>query len=129
MRVAMYYRNSDVRVEQFPVPAIGDDELLLKVMSSGICGSDVMEWYRVKSAPKVLGHEVAGIVEQVGRNVSRFAAGQRVFVTHHVPCNSCHYCLSGEHTACHTLHTTNFFPGGLAEYVREIGRASCRERV
>ncbi|MBS3164773.1 alcohol dehydrogenase catalytic domain-containing protein [Candidatus Woesearchaeota archaeon] len=118
MRVAMYYRNSDVRVEQFPVPAIGDDELLLKVMSSGICGSDVMEWYRVKSAPKVLGHEVAGIVEQVGRNVSRFAAGQRVFVTHHVPCNTCRYCLAGKHTACETLHSTNFFPGGFAEYVR-----------
>lgn len=118
MRVAMYYSNSDVRLERQPIPEIGDDELLLKVMASGICGSDVMEWYRIKKAPLVLGHEVAGTVGAVGKNVTAFKKGDRITVTHHVPCNACRYCLNGEHTACHTLHTTNFFPGGFAEYVR-----------
>ncbi len=118
MRVAVYYNNSDVRIEEQPVPEIGDDELLLKVMSSGICGSDVLEWYRIKKAPLVLGHEVAGTIEKVGKNVKSFKKGDRITVTHHVPCNACSYCLNGDHTACHTLHTTNFFPGGFAEYVR-----------
>ncbi|HDH28939.1 MAG TPA: alcohol dehydrogenase, partial [Euryarchaeota archaeon] len=58
MKVAVYYTNSDVRIEEMPKPEIGEGELLVKVMASGICGSDVMEWYRVKKAPLVLGHEV-----------------------------------------------------------------------
>ena len=56
MKVAMYYRNSDVRVEELPTPKISSGELLVKIMASGICGSDVMEWYRIKKAPLVLGH-------------------------------------------------------------------------
>lgn len=118
MRVAMYYRNSDVRLQEMPVPAIGPDEILVKIIASGICGSDVLEWYRIKKAPIVLGHEIAGEIAQVGENVARFKPGQRVFVSHHVPCNTCWYCLHGNHTVCHTLHTTNFDPGGFAEYVR-----------
>ena len=66
----------------------------------------------------VLGHEVAGVVAQVGEGVERFQEGDRVVVTHHVPCNACRYCLSGHHTVCDTLHHTNFDPGGLAEYLR-----------
>lgn len=118
MRVAVYHSNRDVRIAEQPIPEIGDGEILLRVMASGICGSDVMEWYRIKKAPLVLGHEVAGIVERAGPGVEGFVTGDRIVVTHHVPCNNCHYCLSGEHTACQTLHTTNFFPGGFAEYVR-----------
>lgn len=118
MRVAMYYRNSDVRLQEMPVPAIGPDEILVKIIASGICGSDVLEWYRIKKAPIVLGHEIAGEIAEVGENVARFKPGQRVFVSHHVPCNTCWYCLHGNHTVCHTLHTTNFDPGGFAEYVR-----------
>jgi L-iditol 2-dehydrogenase len=118
MRVAVYYNNRDVRVEERPVPSIGPDDLLLKVRASGICGSDVMEWYRIQKAPLILGHEVAGEIEAVGENVKRFRPGQRVFVSHHVPCNSCRYCLRGQHTVCETLHTTNFDPGGFSEYIR-----------
>jgi L-iditol 2-dehydrogenase len=118
MRVAMYYRNSDVRLEEIPAPKIGPDELLVKIISSGICGSDVLEWYRIKKAPIVLGHEIAGDIAEAGANVTRFRPGQRVFVSHHVPCNTCWYCLNGNHTVCQTLHTTNFDPGGFAEYVR-----------
>jgi L-iditol 2-dehydrogenase len=114
----MYYNNDDVRVQEMPKPQIGDDELLLKVMASGICGSDVTEWYRVPKAPKVLGHEATGIVTEVGKKVTSVEVGDRLFVSHHVPCNKCRYCLRGHHTACETLHTTNYYPGGLAQFIR-----------
>lgn len=118
MRVAVYYNNKDVRLEERPVPQINDDEILVKVMASGICGTDVMEWYRIKKAPIVLGHEISGIIEKVGNNVKNFKYGDRVMVSHHVPCMKCHYCMNGSHTACETLHKTNFDPGGFSEYIR-----------
>ncbi|MCU0860409.1 MAG: alcohol dehydrogenase catalytic domain-containing protein, partial [Thermoplasmata archaeon] len=118
MRVAMYYRNSDVRLQEMPKPSAGPGEVLVKVMASGVCGSDVMEWYRVKRAPLVLGHEIAGDIVEVGDGVSKYKVGDRVFVSHHVPCNSCRYCLSGHHSTCDTLRTTNFHPGGFAEFIR-----------
>ena len=118
MRVAMYYNNSDVRIEEIPVPEVGPGELLLRIEASSICGSDVMEWYRIQRAPVVLGHEVAGSVAQVGAGVSQFREGDRLVVTHHVPCNACRYCLSGHHTVCDTLRSTNYDPGGFCEYVR-----------
>jgi L-iditol 2-dehydrogenase len=118
MRVAVYYNNRDVRLEEMPVPRIGPGEILVKVLASGICGSDVMEWYRIQKAPLVLGHEIAGEIAAVGEGVKGYGAGDRVFVSHHIPCNTCHYCLRGHHTACETLHTTNYDPGGFAEYIR-----------
>jgi L-iditol 2-dehydrogenase len=118
MRVAMYYNNRDVRLEEMPTPQIGPGELLVKVMASGICGSDVMEWYRIKKAPLVLGHEITGEIVEVGQGVERYQVGDRVFVSHHIPCNTCRYCLNGQHTVCETLHTTNYDPGGFAEYLR-----------
>ncbi len=118
MRVAVWYNNRDVRVEEMPKPEIGAGELLVRVAASGICGSDVMEWYRLDRAPLVLGHEIAGEVVEVGKGVEPYKAGDRVAVAHHVPCNTCHYCLSGNPTVCDTLRRTNFDPGGFAEYVR-----------
>jgi len=118
MHVAVYYSNRDIRLEERPVPTIGTDELLVKIMASSICGSDVLEWYRLKQAPRVLGHEIAGVVVEAGERVAKFKVGDRVTVTHHVPCNICRYCLSGHQTACDTLHRTNFDPGGFAEFVR-----------
>jgi L-iditol 2-dehydrogenase len=118
MRVATYYNNRDVRLEEIPSPKIGPGEVLVKVVASGICGSDVMEWYRVKKAPRVLGHEIAGEIVEVGAGVARYKVGDRVFVSHHVPCNTCRYCLNGHHTLCDTLRSTNFDPGGFAEYLR-----------
>ena len=118
MRVAMYYNNRDVRLEEMPVPRIGPGELLVRVRASGICGTDVMEWYRIQKAPRVLGHEVAGEIAGVGEGVERYRGGDRVFVSHHVPCNHCRYCLSGHHSVCDTLRRTNFDPGGFAEYIR-----------
>jgi L-iditol 2-dehydrogenase len=118
MRVAMYYNNQDIRIEERPKPKIGPGEILVKILASGICGSDVMEWYRIKKAPIVLGHEIAGEIVETGQGVEKYKVGDRVFVSHHIPCNTCRYCLNGFHTVCETLHTTNFDPGGFAEYVR-----------
>lgn len=118
MRVAMYYNNHDVRLEEIPTPQIGPGELLLRVEACGICGSDVMEWYRRDRVPLVLGHEIGGQIAAVGDGVERYQEGDRVSAAHHVPCNTCHYCLSGHHTICDTLRQTNFDPGGFAEYLR-----------
>jgi len=118
MRAAVYYSNQDIRIEERPVPKIGDEEILVRIESSGICGSDVMEWYRLTKAPLVLGHEIAGTVAKAGKRVKRFRDGDRVTVAHHVPCNACRYCLAGQYSLCDTLRATNFDPGGFCEYVR-----------
>ena len=118
MRVAMYYSVRDIRIEEMPVPTIGPGEMLVRVRASGICGSDVMEWYRSRSAPLVLGHEIAGEVAAVDDGVQPFRVGDRVFVTHHVPCGECRYCRQGHASVCDTLRRTHFHPGGFAEYVR-----------
>jgi L-iditol 2-dehydrogenase len=118
MRVAMYYNNKDVRLEELPKPEIGPGEMLVKVLASGICGSDVMEWYRTKKAPLVLGHEIAGEIVETGEGVTHYKASDRVFASHHIPCNTCRFCLNGYHTVCDTLHTTNYDPGGFSEYIR-----------
>ncbi len=118
MRVAMYYGNRDVRLEEMPRPEIGPGELLLRVEASGICGSDVMEWYRRDRVPLVLGHEIGAQGVKVGEVVVAYKEGDRVTGAHHVPCNTCHYCLSGHHTVCETVRRTSFDPGGMAEYVR-----------
>ena len=108
MRVAMYYNNHDVRLEEMPVPEIGPGELLLKVEASGLCGSDVMEWYRIQRAPMVLGHEVSGEVVQVGAGVDRYKEGDRMVVTHrseehtlnssHKPISYAVFCLKKKKT-------------------------------
>ncbi len=118
MRAAVYFRNADVRIEEMEMPRAGLGELLVKTQASGICGSDVMEWYRVGTAPRVLGHEVTGVVAQTGEGVEGFRVGDRVCATHHVPCNCCALCLRGDHTACAALKSTDFDPGGFAEFIR-----------
>jgi len=118
MLVAVYYNNRDIRIQEMPKPEIASDEILVKVMACGICGSDVTEWYRAPKSPRVLGHEATGIIEKTGEKVTQYNVGDRVFVSHHVPCNECQYCLKGHHTACETLHTTNYYPGGFAQYIR-----------
>jgi L-iditol 2-dehydrogenase len=118
MHVAMYYNNSDVRFEELPVPQIGPGELLVQTRASGICGSDLMEWYRIKKAPLVLGHEITGEVTEVGEGIENFKVGDRVFTSHHVPCGKCRYCLAGHQSVCDLLRKTHFDPGGFAEYIR-----------
>ncbi len=116
MKTAIYYNNNDIRIEERPIPEIKDGEILVKVRASGICGTDLMEWYRIKKAPRVLGHEIAGDI--VESRSDKYSVGQRVFVSHHVPCNECKYCLAGNQTACETLHKGNYDPGGFSEFIR-----------
>lgn len=116
MKVAVYYNNRDIRIEELPRPKIGEGEILVKVRASGICGTDVMEWYRIKKAPRILGHEITGDIAL--SNSPKYKTGQRVFVSHHVPCYQCKHCKEGHHTACETLHSGNYDPGGFSEFVR-----------
>jgi len=120
----MYYSNSRVEVEEYPLPEIGAGDILIKVMACGICGSDIMEWYRIKRAPLVLGHELTGEVVAAGSEVTNFKEGDRVFSTHHVPCDECHYCITEHETACQVFQNeNNFEPGGFSEYLRVRGRS------
>ena len=75
MHVAVYYNNRDIRIEEMPKPEINDDEILVKVQASGICGSDLMEWYRIKKAPVVLGHEITGDIVKIGKKVKKYKIG------------------------------------------------------
>ena len=118
MKVAVYYRNDDIRIEERPIPSISPDEILVKMKACGICGTDVMEWYRIKKAPRILGHEMTGEIIDIGNNVEGFRKGDRVFVSHHVPCYRCHHCLQGKYTACESLHSGNYDPGGFSEFIR-----------
>ncbi|MCL4322742.1 MAG: alcohol dehydrogenase catalytic domain-containing protein [Deltaproteobacteria bacterium] len=118
MRCALYYSNKDIRIIEKDIPKINGDEILMRVMASGICGSDVIEWYRRDKVPLVLGHEVAGVIVNVGKNVKGYKVGDRICAAHHVPCNTCKYCLSGHQTVCDTLRSTNFDPGGFSEFLR-----------
>ena len=124
MKVATYYRNSDVRVEEREVPPLGAGEILMKVRACGLCGTDLLEWYRIKRAPLVLGHEPAGEIVAVGEGAAGFREGDRVFATHHVPCDCCRYCRTGHETACNEFQTVNNFdPGGFAQLLRVSGRS------
>jgi len=117
MRVAVYHSNSDIRLEERPVPSLNEGEILVRMMACGICGTDVMEWYRRHKGPRVLGHEMAGEVAETS-GVTEFKRGDRVFVSHHVPCLECRYCLSEKSSACESLHSGNYDPGGFAEFIR-----------
>jgi L-iditol 2-dehydrogenase len=118
MKVAVYYTNEDIRIEERPRSRISSGEILVKMKASGICGTDVMEWYRIKKAPRVLGHEMAGEVVAIGRGVKGLKKGDRVFVSHHVPCYKCYHCAQGKYTACESLHAGNYDPGGFSEFIR-----------
>jgi len=118
MRVGMYYANNDVRVQEAPVPKIAEGEILIRIHASGICGSDVMQWYREGRVPLVLGHEIGAEIAECGKGVKKYKTGQRITAAHHVPCNECRFCKAGHHTACETLRKTNFDPGGFSEYAR-----------
>ena len=124
MKIARYYNNNDVREDEMAKPTSGQGEILVKVKRSGICGSDILEYYRFAKMEKlgvkslILGHEIAGDIVEKDETVKHLKVGDRVFVSHHVPCFECHYCKQGHETACNLLHNTNFDPGGFAEFVR-----------
>ena len=119
MKAAVYYDTDDIRCEEFPRPQIGKGEMLVRVRSCGLCGTDISKIVeKTVVPPAVLGHEVAGEVVEVGEGIKKFRPGDRVFVAHHVPCFTCHYCRHGNHSLCQQFRATNIDPGGFAEYIR-----------
>jgi len=125
MRAAVYRGINDVRVETVPVPEIGAGEILIKVSSCGICGTDLKKIHTGShSAPRIFGHETAGTIAAVGSGVEKFSVGERVMVFHHVPCGDCYYCRKKTFAQCPVYKpagvTAGFEPsgGGFAEYVR-----------
>jgi L-iditol 2-dehydrogenase len=115
MRVSKWYNNKDIRIEDVPMPVPDRDEMLVKVASCGICGSDIVEWYRLPRAPLIQGHEIGAEVVEVGNAVSRYSPGDRVFVAPKVPCMTCSYCKNGHYPVCGTVKER--LPGGFAEFV------------
>ncbi len=125
MLAAVYRGVNDVRLEQVPVPAIGAGEILIRVHTCGICGTDLKKITTGShSAPRIFGHETAGVVAAVGPGVERFRLGDRVMVFHHIPCGQCYYCRHKVFAQCPVYKrvgcTAGFEPsgGGFAEYVR-----------
>ena len=117
MKAAIYYAVDDIRVETRPVPEIGPDDVLLKTLACGLCAGEAMPWHK-KGPPKVLGHEPVGEVVEVGRNVSEFKVGERLFVNHHVGRARSHWSLRGHFTRDPYYATTRLDPGGVCEYYR-----------
>ncbi len=115
MKVARWYNNRDIRIEEVPTPSPGPKEMLVKVIACGICGSDVVEWYRLPRAPLVQGHEIGAQVVEVGESVTKFKPGDRVFITPKVPCMKCHYCVNEHYPQCSEVKER--LPGGFAEYI------------
>jgi len=118
MRVAMVHDFNDIRIETRPLPAIGEEEILVRIAACGVCSGDVMDWYIRAKAPLVLGHEPAGTVAAVGSRVKDFNLGDRVFVHHHAPCFLCELCRRGLYSLCPVWKKSRLDPGGMAEYVR-----------
>jgi L-iditol 2-dehydrogenase len=125
MRAAVYRGVNDVRVETVPVPAIGPGELLVKIATCGVCGTDLKKIHTGShSAPRIFGHEMSGVVVGIGAGVTNFEIGERVVVHHHVPCGDCYYCRKQTPAQCPLYKTTGatagFEPsgGGFAEYIR-----------
>ncbi len=116
MKSAFIRGPADVGIKTVEKPTVRDGEISVKMCACGICGSDLEKIYGQYTQPSMkLGHEPSGIVTKVGANINNFREGDRVFVHHHVPCNSCHFCTHGNETMCEKYSETNIFPCGLAE--------------
>jgi L-iditol 2-dehydrogenase len=115
MKAAVWYNNQDIRIEEMPLRRPGPREMLVRVISCGICGSDIVEWYRMPRAPLVQGHELGAEVVEVGSSVGRLKPGDRVFIVPKVPCMKCSYCRAGHFPQCSEVKER--LPGGFAEYI------------
>jgi len=125
MKAAMYYGIGDLRIEERPVPPIGDEDILLKVNACAICGTDIkvfMHGYRNMKVPQIIGHEICGSIADVGKKVSSFKVGERVSVVPIISCGECHYCRRDLTHLCLTFQEQTkafgfYYPGGFAEYM------------
>jgi L-iditol 2-dehydrogenase len=115
MKVAYWYNNKDIRIEEIPTPKPKHNQMLVKVISCGICGSDIVEWYRLPRAPLVQGHEIGAKVVAVGKSIKKYKQGDRVFIAPKVPCMKCYYCQNGHYPQCSEVKER--LPGGFAEYI------------
>ena len=116
MKAAYVRGPADVEIRTIEKPTVGKGEISVRMHACGVCGSDLEKIYGQYSQPSMrLGHEPSGTISQVGENVRDFKKGDRVFVHHHVPCYSCHFCLHGNETMCQKYSETNLSPCGLAE--------------
>src|SRR5262249_18341177 len=127
MRAGVYREKGIVRVEELPVPEVGEREILIKVAACGICGTDIKKIYqRYVEPPQILGHELAGTVVTVGPGVTKFKPGDRVMSFHHIPCGTCFFCQRRSFSQCKQYKTTGltggFTPngGGFAQYVKAM---------
>ncbi len=122
MKAAMFYDIGDVRYEETDVPEIGAGDILVKIGTALTCGTDVKTFKRghpvlIQNAPTPFGHEYAGTVEEVGRDVKRFEVGMRVVATNSAPCGTCFFCKRGKPNLCNQLKTS-LVNGAYAEYIR-----------
>jgi L-iditol 2-dehydrogenase len=119
LKAAVFLGAGRLDAGEWPRPAIGPGELLVRVRGCGLCGSDIAKIVDPATrAPAVFGHEVVGDVVEVGEGVAGFGPGNRVVVAHHVPCGECHYCARGSESMCGEFKRSHLDPGGFAEYVR-----------
>lgn len=125
MLAAVYRGVDDIRMETVPVPQIGPGELLIRVHTCGICGTDLKKIATGShSAPRIFGHETTGVIAQVGAGVTQFAVGERVMVFHHIPCGECYYCRHKVFAQCPVYKKVGATAGyeasggGFSEYVR-----------
>ena len=125
MKAAVYRGVDDVRCEMVPVPEIGAGEVLVRLDTCGVCGTDLKKIHtNSHPGPRVFGHEMAGTIVAVGDEVKGFSAGERVMAFHHIPCGVCFYCRKQTFAQCETYKkvgtTAGFTPagGGFAEYIR-----------
>ena len=121
MKALQTFAPGQASLVDLPDPTPGPGEIVVAMKRVGLCGSDVHDWYvatKTAKGPVVLGHETAGEVALVGRGVSAFRPGDRVFVHHHTSCGACRFCLRGEDVMCSEWKPTRLDPGGLAERVR-----------
>ncbi len=125
MRAAVYRGVNQIHLETVPVPKIGPGELLVKIATCGVCGTDLKKISMGShSAPRIFGHEMGGLVVETGAGVTKFSVGDRVMVYHHVPCGKCYYCRKHVPAQCVTYKrtgtTAGFEPsgGGFSHYIR-----------
>jgi L-iditol 2-dehydrogenase len=119
MKAAVFHGAGRIAAGDWPRPAVGPGELLLRVRGCGLCGSDIAKIVAPDTrGPAVFGHEVVGDVVETGEGVAGFTVGDRVVAAHHVPCGACHYCRRGSESMCRAFKASNLDPGGFAEYVR-----------
>ncbi len=121
MKVASFYDIDDIRYEDVEKPRIKEREILIRVKVCGLCGTDVSKMReKTVATPAVLGHEVAGDIAELGEGVEGLEVGERVVVSHHLPCFTCRYCRHGSYSQCESFKKTNIIPGGFAEYIRVL---------